>query len=1317
MSASQIPDSAKLARWVERLRERDPEAHAILAARLAAQTVPSFRPESSAGVVAEAVAELAPAVPQFVLETIVREGRPALFVEQGRFTRDDSAIDDLSEIVVERLEAARPKVEPAFPLVGRIDVANHPNGADFLGTGWLIDEDVVVTNRHVAELLAQRGIDRYEFVPGQFGEPLRASLAFGHERFGGPGLSVALDQVLYIEPAADGPDLALIKVVRQVDGTAPKFIALADSDPVPGQDVVVVGYPARASSRTIPDQERMERLYGRTYNVKRAAPGKIDDPSRGWTTHDCTTLGGNSGSVVLDMHTGAACALHFAGLYLVENYAVPASILRRCHAMRPWPYRVETTPAAAPAAQTTASGDEASDLSASEAPLLTQTRLEREPEHALADDLVTALRRRDYSVSDLLKEAGTIRHELIATADGHGLAREIGQLDELVLNCVERTSLIHEAAIETSLHGFCELDDGGRIGFANHRMLELAPGCAGKRLAGLFTEPDRIAAVMASGQPQMLRTQIAARDGSRPVLLELGTTAELGIQTRFALVTDMSCFVDAEQSVYERAPYGVVRLDSEFRVLYYNPRVPEMFERATDEIIGHDVRKLIQDDESRQLVLAESRKRPAGVATEYDVRVPDSRIGVRRTIRVSSVPEIDAEDGSLVGVVTTFHDLTATQLGEALTEAAALERDPEAMFGKLTEAIRGVIDFERASLSVYTDDRRYARTLYTDPGERRLSLWIEVPQAFQILMRERRTCVDDIDAFLSSQPHGRALREEPSVAAILQAGFRSSLSVPLGAGPRGTFSMISKKAAAFNDEQYALLAAAGIDRVMHAVLEAHQAHESARIFELLKQMAGAKDSAALAETIVESLSDLYRWQNVSIFKVNRIAGRFELLAQRASQDDGILLPEKYTQALDLGLLGRAYATGAQVELGDPSQDTELAHLYVPGSPDTKSELCIPIRFNNRVVWILNCEDRRRNAFKEAGMLHRVIDEVSSTLAKLFERLLLAQLIEKYPDGVVVASAEGTIRHANKFAYSLFGEPYGDNKLTGQDIDRFFPGDLSFADERSPFKSANNLAARVVGTTGRRTPVLLSTFTLPDEYDQYILILQDAKELRWQAKHQKFNAALAEVTAQVRVPLAIATSNIRYLERRAGDPETRQIMDRACAALSRVELTYDRLQLAFDPSILPREVPVEVDVVQLIDEVIGWFSPDDAEVIKFERGAADIRVVADRFRLTLVVEAILSYLVRTRAEADEIGIRLRLTDSTLVMHFAGSALDDAHERLPNELLEDTRAEIAFGEKVIRRAIGAMGQYRRTSQVAGRQVHTLTLRQPGNGQGIH
>ena len=43
--------------------------------------------------------------------------------------------------------------------------------------------------------------------------------------------------------------------------------------------------------------------------------------------HDCSTLGGNSGSLVVDLATGCAVGLHFAGQYMTANYAVSSTRL------------------------------------------------------------------------------------------------------------------------------------------------------------------------------------------------------------------------------------------------------------------------------------------------------------------------------------------------------------------------------------------------------------------------------------------------------------------------------------------------------------------------------------------------------------------------------------------------------------------------------------------------------------------------------------------------------------------------------------------------------------------------------------------------------------------------------------------------------------------------------------------------------------------------------------------------------------------------------------------------------------------------------
>src|SRR5262249_21222941 len=79
----------------------------------------------------------------------------------------------------------------------------------------------------------------------------------------------------------------------------------------------------------IPEPDLMERIYGNVYNKKRLAPGGVTRLEEALLWHNCTTLGGNSGSVVFDLNSGQALGLHFSGSFLVTNYAVRADVVKR----------------------------------------------------------------------------------------------------------------------------------------------------------------------------------------------------------------------------------------------------------------------------------------------------------------------------------------------------------------------------------------------------------------------------------------------------------------------------------------------------------------------------------------------------------------------------------------------------------------------------------------------------------------------------------------------------------------------------------------------------------------------------------------------------------------------------------------------------------------------------------------------------------------------------------------------------------------------------------------------------------------------------
>lgn len=245
-------------------------------------------------------------------------GRPALLV------RNDSFEVPRADEWRARLSPYQSRLEHALKSVGRVELFDHPT-FDWVGTAWMIADHVLVTNRHVALTFARKKGKGFEFIRNPEEKPVRAQVDFREEYRGRDSREFAVDKVLFIEELSEqAPDLALLQLAK--NGALPAPIPLHDGGPQAERYVAVIGYPARDSRN---DSQAMVKVFGDIYNVKRLAPGMVaTSPKKGWTfTHDCSTLGGNSGSAVIDVETGHAVGLHFGGRFQQANYAVKAKTL------------------------------------------------------------------------------------------------------------------------------------------------------------------------------------------------------------------------------------------------------------------------------------------------------------------------------------------------------------------------------------------------------------------------------------------------------------------------------------------------------------------------------------------------------------------------------------------------------------------------------------------------------------------------------------------------------------------------------------------------------------------------------------------------------------------------------------------------------------------------------------------------------------------------------------------------------------------------------------------------------------------------------
>jgi S1-C subfamily serine protease len=264
----------------------------------------------------------------WALEAIVEVdgSRPTLAVSaEDRISLDDPTLGQW-------LGVAKRFAEPISAVataVGRIDLDGRHKG-----TGFVVKEGLILTNRHVLQGLAsQRETGTWEFR----GEP---TISFDANPEKSRDRQFTITRVVLTGPDQIDPvsvdcnklDFAILECEAPGGKAFPAPLSLeSDADKIAeGRPVFAVGYPAHPGYDTY-ESPVLDKLFRYRYGVKRFSPGEIDrglgstvdGTGEAVFAHDATTLGGNSGSCVVDFGNDGqlVVGLHFAGVPRQANYA------------------------------------------------------------------------------------------------------------------------------------------------------------------------------------------------------------------------------------------------------------------------------------------------------------------------------------------------------------------------------------------------------------------------------------------------------------------------------------------------------------------------------------------------------------------------------------------------------------------------------------------------------------------------------------------------------------------------------------------------------------------------------------------------------------------------------------------------------------------------------------------------------------------------------------------------------------------------------------------------------------------------------------
>lgn len=225
--------------------------------------------------------------------------RPALLINDGHF-------EEIEGEWSTKLESRRPQIEKTLASVGRLEVAE--NSPTQIGTAFLVAPRVALA----------------------FYAPSYSEKKFLIDFREKPDAAVANKFRATVIAVLKEKNVALLSIEPQTESglKLPAPLALAkDPSTRPGNPLYIVGYPAR-DGRT-PDTF-LTAVFKDVYGIKRLQPGYLLYTDRGETKlfHDCFTVGGNSGSPVIDLETGKVIGLHVGGkpptaTEPAEKYALP----------------------------------------------------------------------------------------------------------------------------------------------------------------------------------------------------------------------------------------------------------------------------------------------------------------------------------------------------------------------------------------------------------------------------------------------------------------------------------------------------------------------------------------------------------------------------------------------------------------------------------------------------------------------------------------------------------------------------------------------------------------------------------------------------------------------------------------------------------------------------------------------------------------------------------------------------------------------------------------------------------------------------------
>ncbi len=279
--------------------------------------------------------------------------------------------------------------------------------------------------------------------------------------------------------------------------------------------------------------------------------------------------------------------------------------------------------------------------------------------------------------------------------------------------------------------------------------------------------------------------------------------------------------------------------------------------------------------------------------------------------------------------------------------------DLETTLRRVAELVRKVIDYEIFAILLLNEQRQelYVRFHVGYPQEVADRLRVKVGQGVTGRAAQTRQAVLVADATL----------EDFYIAAL--PNVHSELAIPLIVKNRviGVIDLEAREKGYFTEEHKRLLTliasrmAIGIENARLHTRMTRQARTLLLLNEIARELTSILNLDELLKRIAELLNRLIEYQMFSILLVDATG---EKLQHRFSQRFEERLHLKHDIPLGRGVVG--YAAQAKEAILVP--DVTKSERYIAVNPETRSELAVPLIYQEKVIGVLDLEHTRRGYY-------------------------------------------------------------------------------------------------------------------------------------------------------------------------------------------------------------------------------------------------------------------------------------------------------------------------------------------------------------------